>query len=102
MNKALSPDFEAAPAKLPKPAAKPKPTPALVAKPPKPTPQPAAKPPCAICGHKMSASTAAAQVRLHPGITVYPRCRACDKRIAQSVQGIRSVRAARQDGEGEA
>ena len=68
---------------------------------PKPAPAPA-KPPCSICGHKMSARTAAAQVRLHPGITVYPRCRACDQRIAQSVQGIRSARAARQDGEGEA
>ena len=100
-------------ANIPKPAAKPKPAPALVAKPPMPKPQPAAKPPmpdtrllpwppCAICGHKMSASTAAAQVRLHPGITVYPRCRACDQRIAQSVQGIRSARAARQDGEGDA
>ena len=100
-------------AKLPKPAAKPKPAPAPVAKPPKPKPQPVAKPPmpdtrrlpwppCAICGHKMSASTAAAQVRLHPGIAVYPRCRACDQRIAQSVQGIRSARAARQDGEREA
>ena len=89
-------------AKLPKPAAKPKPAPAPVAKPPKPKPQPAAKPPCSICGHKMSASTAAAQVRLHLGITVYPRCRACDQRIAQSVQGIRSARAARQDGEREA
>ena len=89
-------------ANIPKPAAKPKPAPALVAKPPKPKPKPAAKPPCSICGHEMSASTAAAQVRLHPGITVYPRCRACDQRIAQSVQGIRSARAARQDGEGEA
>ena len=89
-------------ANISKPAAKPKPAPALVAKPPKPAPAPVAKPPCSICGHKMSARTAAAQVRLHPGITVYPRCRACDQRIAQSVQGIRSARAARQDGEGEA
>ena len=90
----------------------PKPTPAPVTKPPKPKPPPAVKPPmpgtrplpwppCAICGHKMSSSTAAAQVRLHPGSTVHPRCRACDQRIAQSVQGIRSARAARQDGEGE-
>ena len=100
-------------ANIPKPAAKPKPAPALVAKPPKPKPQPAAKPPlpgtrrlslppCAICGCKMNERTAAAQVRLHPGSTVYPRCRVCDQRIAQSVQGIRSARAARQDGEGEA
>ena len=89
-------------AKPPKPAAKPKPAPAPVAKPPKPKPQPAAKPPCAICGHKMNTSTASAQVRLHPGSAVYPRCRACDQRIARSVQGIRSARAARQDGEGEA
>ena len=75
------------------------------AKPPKP-PLPGTRrlslPPCAICGRKMNERTAAAQVKLHPGITVYPRCRACDQRIAQSVQGIRSARAARQDGEGEA
>ena len=82
-----------------------KPKPAKVAKPAAKPPMPGTRslpwPPCAICGHKMSASTAAAQVLLHPGITVYPRCRACDQRIAQSVQGIRSARAARQDGEGE-
>ena len=59
-------------------------------------------PPCAICGRKMNERTAAAQVKLYPGITVYPRCRECDQSIARSVQGIRSARAARQDGEGEA
>ena len=76
--------------------------PPKAAKPPLPGTRRLSLPPCAICGHKMSVSSAAAQVRLHPGITVYPRCRACDQRIAQSVQGIRSARAARQDGEGEA
>ena len=93
------------------PAAKPAKA-AAKPKPPKPKPK-AAKlplpgtrrlslPPCAICGRKMNERTAAAQVRLHPGITVYPRCRECDQRIARSVQGIKSARAARQDGEGEA
>ena len=76
--------------------------PSKAAKPPLPSTRPLPWPPCSICGHKMNASTAAAQVQLHPGITVYPRCRACDQSIAQSVQGIRSARAARQDGEGEA
>ena len=86
-------------AKPPKPVAKPKPKPA---KPPLPGNRRLLLPPCAICGMMMNDRTAAAQVRLHPGSTVHPRCRACDQRIAQSVQGIRSARAARQDGEGEA
>ena len=77
------------------------PKPPKAAKPPLPGTRRLSLPPCAICGNKMNERTAAAQVKLHPGITVYPRCRACDQRIAQSVQGIRSARAARQDGEGE-
>ena len=76
--------------------------PPKAAKPPLPGTRRLLLPPCVICGCKMNERTAAAQVRLHPGITVYPRCRTCDQRIAQSVQGIRSARAARQDGEGEA
>ena len=89
-----------------RPAAKPakavaKPKPPKAAKPLLPGTRSLPWPPCAICGHKMAASTAAAQMRLHPGSTVYPRCKACDQRIAQSVQGIRSARAARRDGEGE-
>ena len=82
----------------PKPAKVAKP----VAKPPLPGTRRLSLPPCAICGRKMNERTAAAQVKLHPGITVYPRCRVCDQRIARSVQGIRSARAARQGGEGEA
>ena len=84
--------------KSPKPVAKPKPKPA---KPPIPGNRRLLLPPCVICGRLINERAAATQMRLHLGSTVHPRCRACDQRIAQSVQGIRSARAARQDGEGE-
>ena len=79
-----------------------------VAKPPKPVAKPPipgnrrlSLPPCVICGRLINERAAATQMRLHLGSTVHPRCRTCDQRIAQSVRGLRSARAARQDGEGE-
>ena len=81
------------------PAAKP-------AKPkPKPKPKPAAKPkcrretlPCALCRGAVDVRRAVAQ----PTGALWPRCVKCAQRVAAHVQGIKSARAARQDGEGEA
>ena len=94
---------EPAAAKPPKPksAAKP-PKPKSAAKPPIPGNRRLSLPPCVICGRLMNERAAATQMRLHIGSTVHPRCRTCNQRIAQSVRGLRSARAARQDGEGDA
>ena len=90
-------------AKLPKP--KPKPVPAPVIKPPKPKPKPVAPPkrrretaPCALCPGAVDVRRAVVQ----PTGALWPRCVKCAQRVAEHVQGIRSARAARQDGEGEA
>ena len=92
-------------AMLPKPAAKPKPAPVPVAKPPKPKPKPVAPPkrrretvPCALCPGAVDVRRAVVQ----PTGALWPRCVKCAQRVAEHVQGIRSARAARQDGEGEA
>ena len=83
----------------------PKPAPALVAKPPKSTPQPAAPPKrrretvsCALCPGAVDVRRAVVQ----PTGALWPRCVKCAQRVAEHVQGIRSARAARQDGEREA
>ena len=78
-------------------------------KPPKPKLKPPAKPaakpkrrretvPCALCRGAVDVRRAVAQ----PTGELWPRCVKCAQRVAQSVQGIRSARAARQDGEAEA
>ena len=89
--------------KLPKP--KPKPVPAPVIKPPKPKPKPVAPPkrrretaPCALCPGAVDVRRAVVQ----PTGALWPRCVKCAQRVAEHVQGIRSARAARQDGEREA
>ena len=67
--------------------------------------KPAAKPkrrretvPCALCSGAVDVRRAVAQ----PTGTLWPRCVKCAQRVAGHVQGIKSARAARQDGEGEA
>ena len=79
--------------KLPKPKPKPKPA------------KPAAKPkrrretvPCALCRGAVDVHRAVAQ----PTGPLWPQCVACARRVAVHVQGIKSARAARRDGEGEA
>ena len=81
------------PAKPPKPKLKPKPA------------KPATKPkrrretvPCTLCSGAVDVRRAVAQ----PTGALWPRCVKCAQRVAKAVQGLRSARAARRDGEGEA
>ena len=80
-----------------RPAAKPK----ARAKPAKPAAKPKRRRetvPCALCRGAVDVRRAVAQ----PTRALWPRCVKCAQRVAQSAQGIRSARAARQDGGGDA
>ena len=76
------------------------------AKPPKAAkPKPPAKPkrrretvPCALCRGAVDVHRAVAQ----PTGPLWPQCVPCARRVAAHVRGLKSARAARQDGEGEA
>ena len=72
-------------------------------KPAKPKPKPKPKRrretvPCALCRGAVDVHRAVAQ----PTGPLWPQCVSCVRRVAAHVQGIKSARAARQDGEREA
>lgn len=78
-----------------KPVAKPKPA---AAKPAAKTQRVRETVPCALCLGAVDVRRVVAQ----PTGPTWPRCVKCAQRVAAHVQGIKSARAARQDGEGEA